>query len=192
MNRREFMQALTLVVGASPIARFADAAVDKNPFVSVLSNTQRKMCAALSELIIPETDTPGAIAAGVPQFIDRMVSHYYSDLERDIFLDGLKALETAAFEKHQQGFLQCNHAQQTALLETVDLNSRDYVSKVESEELQAHDPNTPFFHKLKELSVVGYFSSKTGVENEMFYVPMPMEYKGDATLEDANNRMFIS
>ncbi len=41
------------------------------------------------------------------------------------------------------------------------------------------DENTPFFAKIKELTVIGYYSSEVGAKQELAYNPMPMRYEGD-------------
>lgn len=192
MNRRQFMQALALVSGAGVVNRLGAALTDSRSYVNILNTQQREMCAAVAELIIPETDSPGAKAAGVPSFIERMVSVYYNDNERNIFIKGLNELDKYCLNNFDDAFLRCSTSKKTSALEAADLGSRDYKSSVVSEELESYDEYTPFFHKIKELSVVGYFSSKTGIENEMYYLAMPMEYQGDATLKDANYRQFIS
>src|SRR5271156_5280467 len=98
MNRRDALRQLAALGGsafASPIVRAAlsGAALHTPPAKSVLSEPQKAMIAELAELVIPTTDTPGAIAAGVPAFIDHVVSAWYSVAERKTFLDGLTALD---------------------------------------------------------------------------------------------------
>ena len=65
---------------------------------SAFSDAQRRIVSAVAEVIIPRTDTPGAIDAGVPHFIELMVADWLNDQERDIFFAGLKRLEYRGYD----------------------------------------------------------------------------------------------
>src|SRR5262245_49136491 len=54
---------------------------------------QRALVSDLAETIMPRTDTPGALDAGVPEFIDRMLAWWFTGEERDQFLRGLSSLQ---------------------------------------------------------------------------------------------------
>ena len=73
---------------------------------AVFTADQRSPGRAISERIIPTTDTPGAIAAGVPAFIEMMVADWYETTDRNEFLDGLGVVEGHArvhFENRLRG-----------------------------------------------------------------------------------------
>lgn len=61
-----------------------------------LGEAQQRTIAALVDQIIPATDTPGASEAGVPQFIDLMLTDWYAPAERDLFLAGLADADARA------------------------------------------------------------------------------------------------
>jgi len=143
-----------------------------------LSGVQREMCRQLSELIIPTTDTPGAIAAGVPDFIEMMVSDWYTATEREIFLQGLSALEEDCFARHSKSFLDIGEEKKIAALSRQEDLAASYVKEDEGFFLMPkEDEKAPFFDKLKELVVVGYYQSEVGATQELSYNPMPMEYR---------------
>ena len=101
MDRRNLLKAVGLMVGAavSPSCRQAlESGVNLAlpPTSGRLSDSQRSMIEVLAELIIPTTDTPGAMEAGVPAFIELIVVDWYTDAEQKIFLDGLAELDAAA------------------------------------------------------------------------------------------------
>ena len=60
---------------------------------STLNDDQQRLISALVDQILPETDTPGASEAGVPQFIDTMLTDWYAPEERDEFLAALGAVD---------------------------------------------------------------------------------------------------
>jgi len=118
-----------------------------------LDSDQAELLATIAEHILPETDTPGARAVGVHQFIDALVAESYGAEERQRFLAGLAALDGRAFLARPAG-------EQLALLRELD---------------RAGDP---FFRSLKELTLVGYYTSEIGATRELHHAPVPGRYDG--------------
>ena len=85
-----------------------------------LTAAQRDTVEAIAEVIIPETDTPGARAAGVDQFVDGMLSDYYSVADRERFLRGLARLDARAKRAHGKPFSELSTDQQTAIVLEMD------------------------------------------------------------------------
>jgi len=118
---------------------------------SVLDAHQNETVIQLSELIIPTTDTPGAKAAKVNEWVDL----YLQDLAEDkghSFLQGLGWLDGYAIKKHDEPFVKLSEPQQVAILEELD--------GAESEELK---PGAEFFTYIKKLAVQGCYTSKIGI-----------------------------
>ena len=63
---------------------------------SILSPPQMSIVAAVAEIMIPRTDTPGAIDVGVPGFIDIMLKNVYAQQDRERYLAGLAEFDAAA------------------------------------------------------------------------------------------------
>ncbi len=74
---------------------------------------------ALTELIIPATDTPGAKAALVNRHLDLLLADGSQD-DRVAFISGLNWLDGYAIRLHKHPFVKCTAAQQTAILTTLD------------------------------------------------------------------------
>ncbi|MEH6582927.1 MAG: gluconate 2-dehydrogenase subunit 3 family protein [Halioglobus sp.] len=188
MQRRALLKGLmmggmgaTLHVTSPSLARalagdFGGASSAAN---DALDEAQRKLCAVLAELVIPTTDTPGAIAAGVPSFVEMMVCDWYTATERKIFLDGLAALNSDCLQEYSAGFLKVSEENQIEALR----RQEDIASTYQPPEsdlsflMSQEDENAPFFDKLKELVVIGYYRSEIGAKQELIYNPMPMEYR---------------
>lgn len=188
MNRRELLLAAIstmagVMVGSPTLRVIAGEAPTASASRVVLQGHQPEMVRVLAEMIIPATDTPGAIEAGVPRFIEMMVADWYTDTERGIFLDGLAALDASCRNAYGQDFLGCSVEQRVAALSEAEKNAAAYVSPLPPGFLATMakliDERTPFFAKLKELTVVGYFSSELGATEFLEYNPMPMRYDGD-------------
>lgn len=179
MNRRELLKALAVTLGASAsgtVARAVMAGVSSSDPVDAptLGASQMTTITRVAELIIPTTDTPGAIAAGVPAFIQVIHSRWYRPDERAQFDVGLTAFETAARASCSLGFEQCSEEQQHSLLVAA--------------ETQPTSPAGRFFTAMKELTVFGYYTSEVGSKQELVYNPVPMRYKGDYLFADVGRQ----
>lgn len=146
---------------------------------AIFDDKIKRTVAVLAELIIPETDTPGAIEAGVPAFIEMMVSDWYKDGERDIFFKGLATLDQYCQSQFKTDFNDCTQDQQIAALKSMETAAKTYKNTSMSMDNKIVDESTPFFTKIKELTVLGYYTSEAGAKQELSYNPMPMRFEGD-------------
>ncbi|WP_421937835.1 gluconate 2-dehydrogenase subunit 3 family protein [Phenylobacterium sp.] len=135
-----------------------------------LSLQQAQVLDAAAELIIPETDTPGARRAGVPQFVDRALADYYPPPERQRIARGLDQLDADARAAHGAGFAALNTEQQTAIL-----NRHDAAEA-------AAGPG--FFATLRDMVTTGYFTSEPGATLALRYDPVPGEYRACVPLSE--------
>jgi hypothetical protein len=193
MNRRELLKNAAILLGGLSSASVANAllaGVDGRVKISspLFTAVQKKMTAVLAEMIIPRTDTPGAIDAGVPHFIELMVSDWYTDRERNIYTEGLASLNEFCLEQFGRDFLSASAEQQITALENAEQRSEQYKPvSPESVLSKKEDEDKPFFSKIKELTVLGYYTSEQGATQELKYEPMPMRY-GDIDLADVGGQ----
>ena len=112
----------------------------------------------LTELIIPTTDTPGAIGAGVPKYIDGVVSANPEHKKR--FREGLAWLEDESRRRFRKSFAKLTGPQQVKLLvrlsEAVDSGRK----------LGAGER---FFVMVKNMTADGYYTSQVGLVRELGY-----------------------
>ena len=188
INRRSLLKAIGVGAGIaiSPSCQRAlesGADLSQPPVNGSLSEAQLEVVATLSELIIPETDTPGAIAAGVPQFIHQIVIDWYTPAERQIFLDGLGELNAIAEAHWSAPFGSLDADQQARVLAELEPPSEGgSEGPVRIPAGAAGD--VPFYLKLKELTVLGYYTSQVAAGTELDYQPVPGRYDGDARFDD--------
>lgn len=182
MNRREVLQRVGILMGgavsASAIAGLFTGCRPggMGSYVpQTLTATQYDTVAILVELIIPTTDTPGARAAGAHEFIDRMITHIYTDAERTRFLAGLTDLESRA-RARGSSFLESPQEAQIRILEELEAEAISARSSGTAE--------TSFFHSLKELTLIGYYTSEIGAARELKYVHAAGSYDGDVPFEE--------
>ena len=159
MNRRESLIALSALAGHAcfpeVLARFGSAlASPKDDWTPALASArQGRVLAEAVDTILPDTDTPGARAAGVHVFVDLLAAHCRTADEQRAFTAGLDALDRA-------GFAGADRTAREALLTGLEA---------------AKDP---FFAWLKEATVLGYCTSEVGATRALAYVHVPGEYAG--------------
>jgi len=158
MKRREAVQLVTLTVGAFFTLDLAQNALGQEVAAS------DALLAELADVIIPTTTTPGARAAGVEKFIIRMLRDCSSKEERDRFYAGLAKLEGECQTKFSKPFAQLSPEQKV-----------DFMKAFSS-------VNKPFFLKLKQLTVTGYFNSEIGATQALAYLPIPGRFEGSVPL----------
>lgn len=189
MDRREAIKRTSLLLGgalsASAITGIMQGcqptgALDWEPVF--LSSEEASLVTSIADCILPATDTPSASDVFVPEFIDLMLQEVYSSAEQTRFRTGLKALEKKSQEQSQKPFGKHSSAEQTAILTELETAA---ASQTGSEK--------PFIRMIKELSLLGYFTSDKIMQEVLSYNPVPGKYEGcvdmapDAVVSVDNN-----
>jgi hypothetical protein len=172
-----------------------------------LTDAQGAQVATIAEHIIPATDTPGARAAGVHRFIDTMLAEYYSPDERAAFLAGLAAVDARARAAKDKSFLDLSAPEQRDVLALLDAeayrrapargtnaaasavhgqDAEDTRTEGATADQRKRDPvrphpepdRRPFFHTMKELTLLGYYTSQIGATQELKYARVPGRFDG--------------
>jgi gluconate 2-dehydrogenase gamma chain len=112
----------------------------------------------ISDLIIPtDEQSPGAKAAGVPAFIDLMVSESPQEIKK-LWRNGLGAVEAMSRKKFSSGFTSASVKQQTELL-----------TDISKDERQPSSPEEHFWVAIKNLTIDGYYTSEIGIHQDLRY-----------------------
>jgi hypothetical protein len=154
----------------------------------------------VADTILPETDTPGAKAAAVGPFMALMVSDVYSLDDQQIFLDGMRQLNAECERLHGVAFMAATPHQRLVLLEQLDRVQKAHMDAREAarrrsradvvadvpEDARSGDPSlnpeitadapAHYFRMMKELALLGYFTSEIGSSQAMRYVESPGRY----------------
>lgn len=157
---------------ARALARLVEA-------TGVLGTAQREALAAAAETILPATDTPGAREAGVPAFIEHMLADWFEPDERAAFLAGLARLDALAREQGATAFAAADEAQKTGILAALEqeaLAAGGGPGFLIGYRLPTQAPRA-FFTALKELVLVGYYTSQLGATRELHWNPVPGSYE---------------
>jgi hypothetical protein len=179
MTRREAIRRTTLMLGVAITPSLLTGVMQAQPATAsagtprFLTARQFETASAIAERIIPQTDTPGARDEGVPAFIDLMYGQYMTEEEKSVFAAGLADVHGSSMAMGQRGFSQLTAAQQDGLL-----------TKVAA---AAQDKEKTFFHLIKELTLLGFFSSEPIGRNVLHYDPIPGRYDGCIPLAEVGN-----
>lgn len=148
---------------------------------SFFTEDQARIVMQVAEGILPQTDTPGAKALGVPAFIEKMVSQVYDEKARTEFMEGLNAFNATCKQETGSEFLSLDEAEATAFLSS----ENDKIKGMKF--LNGDSSNRTFFWRVKELTIVGYYTTEYGATQALQYLPVPVEYKGCIPLSEAGN-----
>jgi hypothetical protein len=157
----------------------------------------------IAETILPATKTPGAKAAKTGAFMALMVTDCYSPAEQKVFLDGMRKVDEAMRKANNVSFMAATPAQRLAVLtpldreqkrvmdarDAADLKRKGLSPVVKGDETEAKAENVPgtpvgateapgaepahYFRMMKELALLGFFTSKIGCTEVLRYVEAP-------------------
>ena len=188
MNRREAISRIALLVGGTLSAPtlYAMESVGKVKTRSALeaafslTETQRLIVAEVAEHIIPKTTTPGAKDAGVPAFIVMMLNDCYKSPEQTSFLEGVTDLE-------KKNFISLSKEEQIAALQKVELDTKELMKAYNVKQVKVGDnvdkenlegkKGVPFWRLMKELTLLGYYTSEPGIKASFVYEPIPGKFE---------------
>ena len=191
MNRRDALRLISAMAVSTAIPgelwALGRAVHDQLPQAAklrTLNPHQNATVITITELIVPATETPGAKGARVNEFIDLVLSDWAEDEERQRFLKGLADLDIRSRDVIGKDFVDCPEKQQVELLTELDdqlaaeRESMDHGSK------RHPDPPKHFFYLMKRLTLLGYYTSEVGAEQELQYEVIPTQHGGCVPIED--------
>ena len=174
---------------------------NQNKPATAFTNDEVAYLDEIADTILPTTSTPGAKAAKTGAFMALMVRDTYSDEDQQTFRDGMNKLNDASKAKNGgKTFMEATPQQRLALLQTLDKEQFDYSEKRRAEgkkrsdeflaerqgnppapqaktatEITAEPPNK-YFRMMKELALLGYFTSEIGMTQAQRYTESPGRY----------------
>lgn len=178
MNRRDAVKRMTALLGcalsaptAAGILSGCTASTDTGWAPTTLTDRQNEVVTAIAERIIPATDTPGAEAARVNRFIDAVLTESWFPEQVETFTAGVDAVDGRAREAFGGAFVDLSEDDQTALIAELDDEAFGAAAVIDRE-------HPPFFRLMKELTVVGYYTSEIGASEELQINLVPGRWEG--------------
>jgi Gluconate 2-dehydrogenase subunit 3 len=176
MERRELLKLIALATGSALIGgelllsgcTSDTAAIGGSSF----SEEDVTFLDEVAETIIPKTSTPGAKEAAVGAFMTAMVNDCYTKDDQKIFHEGIKQLDDGCKKTHGKGFLKASPEQRASFLTTLDKEAKEH-QKAKKKEDPSH-----YFTMMKQLTLLGFFTSKPGATQALRHEPVPGRYDG--------------
>jgi len=175
MDRRELLKLVALATGSVVIGGEFLLSGCNNPDAiggMSFSEADMKFLDEVAETILPKTKTPGAKDAEVGKFMTVMVNDCYDANDQKIFHEGIKKLDEACNKMHGHSFMKASPEHRTDLLNTLDVEAKAY-----SKNKKKEDPNH-YFTQMKQLTLLGYFTSKPALTEAFDYHAVPGKYDG--------------
>jgi glucoside 3-dehydrogenase (cytochrome c) hitch-hiker subunit len=171
VTRREAIRRVSALLGGVALvgqsAWLAGCATGPRAASDLFSDSDVVLLDEIADTILPATKTPGAKAAGVGPFIAMMVADTYDPGEQALFREGLETLERESRAQNGGGFMASSPAQRVALLERLDREAIEYMR------IPGNADRPHYFRLIKELTLLGYFTSEIGYTQAMRYAETP-------------------
>ena len=163
--------ALFGLAGLGDLGLVADAlaaAPKANAAPELLTPAELQLTGVLAELVIPRTDTPGALDVGAHRTVDHLLAVCAPAPDQAAFRAGLARVEGAARADGGKAFAALPAARQAALLRALDGGAAPFGAQDQA-----------FFRQLKGYVAFAYYTSEAGASQELAYLPVPGGFKGD-------------
>jgi len=194
ITRRDVLQRVTALlggaalVGGESLAAFtfheAARAAAMSQGIGAFTAADVALLDEIAETILPQTSTPGARAAKTGAFMALMVTDVYADRAQAVFRDGLKQVDDECRRANGVAFMSATPAQRLGVVQALDREQKS-VMDARQEPPPTRAPFTPapptdepahYFRMMKELALLGFFTSEIGMTQALRYIEAPGRY----------------
>jgi hypothetical protein len=191
ISRREALHKTAMAIGTAvstpTLIAFLKGCTPKpelNWKPKFFTEEQARFISEISEIILPKTDTPGAKELGVPQFIEDIIALCSESEVQERFVLGLEDFRNDVVEKHGKPFFSIDLKQQQEIVGKIN-TSLQYNNA-------GLDDILFFYRKIKEITILGYFTTEVGATQVLQYKAIPTEYKGCISVEEAGGKSWAT
>ncbi len=172
VNRRAMLLGVVVLLGgAGALTRFSRREGTDSPGTGpVLGAQQFALLEEITDVMIPTTDTPGALAAGVPAFIRQMLADWASPESRAEITGVLEGIEKFAWARFGAAFVELQPERRHQLVRSFD---EDRISRQD-----------PAYAKFKYLVLLGYYHSEIGATQELRFELIPGAWRSCVPLSE--------
>ena len=198
MDRREAVKYISILLGGTVIGAdaFLSGCKTKSGSTTDWTAEDYAYLNEIGETILPRTATPGAKDANVGQFMTVMVIDCYEEADQKAFREGLDKLNDVSKKKFKSDFMKITPQQRHDLLVEIDKEAKAYQNqkvnpfndaenkKVKDEAAKGNRAYVRqhmaphYFTMMKQLTLLGFFTSKEGMTQAVRYMQVPGRYDG--------------
>ena len=197
MDRRELLKMVALLTGGVAVGSefFLSGCTAGGKAEVGFTPANIALLDEVGETILPATASPGAKAAKVGEFMKLMVTDCYEEDDQQIFQEGITKLNEACTKMHGHDFMKASPEQRQALLVALDKEAKEVQEKrntahdsfVKTERERGNvypivDFKNPvpshYFTMMKQMTLLGFFTSKPGSTEAMRHIAVPGKYDG--------------
>lgn len=193
MNRREAFKKTALMAGVAMSGSMLTSLLQscqeqkRLDWVPVFFNEKQAMVISeITETILPKTDTPGAKDLNVDIFVDAMFKKTLSPEDQKHVFEGYEKFIATCQDMFDKTFIELNEEERHQVLQKVEKDSNKFNPSVWGSTIGKQDP-LDFYRRVKQFTLVGYYTSEQIGKNVLVYDPIPGEQKGCIPLSDVGN-----
>lgn len=191
MDRRELLKMIALVTGGVVIGGEVFLTGCTSPGNAEVGFTPGNIALLdeVAETIIPATSTPGAKAAKVGEFMKTFVTDCYNPRHQEVFHKGITQIDEASKKSNGKSFMEATPQERHDLLLSLETEAKEYDKKITVEEqpqrdqakreMKEFEPSpSHYYTMMKQLTLLGFFTSKVGATQALRHNPVPGRYDG--------------
>jgi len=188
ITRREALARLAVVLGGALVigseSYLRGESVAGKTLPDDFSAADLALLDEIGDTIVPATDTPGAKAVQIGAFMAMMVNECYDDAHHAAFKAGLARITALSREQFGHDFMAASAEQRTKLLDALDAEQKQH-QRAKSANETAH-----YFRMMKQLTLLGYFTSEIGASQTLQFTEVPGRFDGDAPYRKGERAWF--
>lgn len=192
MTRREAVIKMAILMGATVVGpRLLAADFGNTTSAELTAGFSAEDLALLDEIgdtIIPTTDVPGAKATGIGAFIAMMVSDCYNPRDQAAFRQGLEKIASSYATRFGGAFVTGTPDDRTTLLNELDAEQKLHFAESRKTTGTTSEPH--YFRIMKDLTILGYFSSEIGCTQALRFSETPGRFDGNASYQPGEHAWF--
>ena len=192
MERRELLKMIAILTGGAVIGGdvfLSGCRTSVKERTGLLNASNIATLDEVGDTIIPVTDTPGAKATKIGEFMNVYSTDCYRPEVQKAFTEGLASLDADCKKQFSKTFVDLTPEQRTTVLTGLEAEAKAYNNKKNEKEKIARDAakasmkdflgEPPHYYTLmKQLTLLGYFTSEIGMKQALRFLPVPGKYDG--------------
>jgi len=148
---------------------------------------EAKTIGALVDMILPTTDTPGALDVKADVFIDKVIAQTYNTEGQENMRKDIAAFNIACQENYGDSFINLNETKRAEVLKAAEKTSGKFNPGIWGKTIGEQEP-IGFYRSMKSMAIWAYMTSEDIGENVLNYLPVPGNFEACIPVSEVGNR----